>query len=446
MKKPSLSRRTFLRGVAYGAPTAVALPVLDCMLNDNGTALAQNGKLPLRLGVWYWGAGVHTNKFFPSSTGSNWGITSQLQPLAEVRQHMNVLSGYDIKSGGIVHHVGTCVMKTGKNYIKNSGRFDTDVAKESFDVTASRELSKGLPFERLDLGVYSDGKFKGEGLNTRALSHNGRNQPNYAETNPQAVFDRLFGMNNQPVVSSQADAEVLARKSVLDSVLEDINALKPRLGASDRMKVEQHFESIRAIEGRLAIPTGMACEQPSRPPVGKPDHSNPDMVRNNELMVDLLGFALACDLTRVFTYRHHGWTDDPVFRQFNARSTHHTLTHNEGGSQPIVDRTIKFTMGQFAHLIKRLAATPEGAGSVLDNCAIMAYSEVAQGSNHGRSNIPLMTAGRAGGALRTGLHHKGSKETATKLNLTMARAVGLNWNSFGEGQDKAGSSISQIEA
>jgi len=122
------------------------------------------------------------------------------------------------------------------------------------------------------------------------------------------------------------------------------------------------------------------------------------------------------------------------------------MTHNEGGSQPIVDRSIRYTMGNFAKLIKRLAELGEGAGSVLDNCAIMGYSEVAQGNNHSRQNIPLIVTGRAGGALKSGVHHRGSRESATKVHLTLARAVGLDWNSFGEDENRVDSTISQIEA
>lgn len=163
-------------------------------------------------------------------------------------------------------------------------------------------------------------------------------------------------------------------------------------------------------------------------------------------MVDLLAIAMACDLTRAFTYRHHGWTDDPVFRQFNAGSRHHSLTHNEGGSQPIVDQTIKFTMGQFATLIDRLSKTPEGASTAIDNSAVLAYSEVAQGNNHSRSDIPVMIAGRAGGNLRTGLHHRGAGESVTKANLTVVRTLGLEWQSFGDDEIRVEDTISAIEA
>jgi hypothetical protein len=164
------------------------------------------------------------------------------------------------------------------------------------------------------------------------------------------------------------------------------------------------------------------------------------------VMVDMIGVALACDQTRVFTFRHHGWTDDPVFRHLGANARHHTLTHNEGGDQPTVRRINEFTMGQFAKLLARLSSIPEGDGTILDNSAIMAYSEVAQGRDHSRDDIPLMVAGRAGGALRTGLHHRGNGGSATAVHLTLVRALGLDWQSFGKGDDEATQTISEIEA
>lgn len=437
--KSTLGRRTLLRGLAGGISAAIALPTLDIMLNGNGTAYANGAALPVRLGIWYWGSGVHRGRFFPRQVGPDWELTPELAPLADVRDHINVLSGYDIKSDGIVHHVGTAVMKTGQNYIHlGGGTFDTDVAAPSFDVRVAESLGAGSRFPRLDLGVFSDGVFKGEGLNTRALSHEGPSRPNYAETNPTAVFERLFA--EQSVGIHQ-----LGRKSVLDAVAGDVEALMPKLGASDQMRVEQHLDAIRAIERRLGD-SAHGCEAPMHPGVGAPDPTRPDMVLNNELMVDLLAVALSCDLTRVFTFRHHGWTDDPVFWHLGgARDTHHNLTHNEAGDQPTVRSINEFTMGELAKLLQRLASTPEGDGTLLDNCAMMAYSEVSEGRDHGREDIPIILAGRAGGALRTGLHHRGNRESATKVHLTLVRALGLDWASFGRNENEVNSTISELE-
>ena len=55
----TMNRRSFLRGSIQGAAVAVGLPLLDCFLNDNGTALASGGPIPVRFGTWFWGLG-HT--------------------------------------------------------------------------------------------------------------------------------------------------------------------------------------------------------------------------------------------------------------------------------------------------------------------------------------------------------------------------------------------------
>lgn len=41
-----LNRRLMLRGMMSGAAVSVGLPLLDCFLNSNGTALADGNKLP----------------------------------------------------------------------------------------------------------------------------------------------------------------------------------------------------------------------------------------------------------------------------------------------------------------------------------------------------------------------------------------------------------------
>ncbi|MFT5359394.1 MAG: hypothetical protein ACI9KE_006637, partial [Polyangiales bacterium] len=63
-----LKRRTFLRGIAAGSASCLALPVLDCMLNSNGNALAQGDALPKRFGVFFWGNGVRLEQWNPTTT------------------------------------------------------------------------------------------------------------------------------------------------------------------------------------------------------------------------------------------------------------------------------------------------------------------------------------------------------------------------------------------
>jgi hypothetical protein len=450
MKRRTLHRRTMLKGAAHGLLAAVALPPLEAMLNGNGTAYATDGMpIPVRFGVWYWGSGVRKAQFFPTVTGPNWESTPELEPLQSVRSELNVLGGFAVKEGGIVHHIGTAVLKTGRTYVDYGGNFNTDVTTHSFDVDVAQHLGAGTAFPALHVGVFSDGVFKGEGLNTRALSHNGMGSPNMAETSPQAVFDRLF---TKPATTPTSDARPFPsaahRKSVLDLVSEQARSLRQRLGTADQVRIDEHLEAIRGIELRLAAmppTTTTACQPPARPSQGSPPIRDPDMVLHNELMADLTAMALACDLTRVFTFRHHGWTDDPVFSDLGATDSHHNLTHNEAGNQPVVHAITVFTMGQLAKLIERLRSVTIGAGTLLDHAAIMAYSEVGEGQSHSLDDIPILTIGRAGGALRTGLYHRSTtRESATMVNLTMMRAVGMQVESFGEGPNRVTEPVSAV--
>src|SRR5262245_43384238 len=92
MAKLVLSRRMLLRGAARGVSVAVGLPVLEAMLNGNGTALAAGDPLPKRFGEFYWGNGVVASRWFPTATGASWQLSPLMQPLANVKRYVSALS------------------------------------------------------------------------------------------------------------------------------------------------------------------------------------------------------------------------------------------------------------------------------------------------------------------------------------------------------------------
>src|SRR5262245_39662926 len=93
MKKHVLSRRTLLRGAAYGVGAAVGLPVLEAMLNGNGDALADGEPLPKRFGAFFWGNGVVAEHWFPAQEGAAWELSKLLMPLANVKDYVSIVSG-----------------------------------------------------------------------------------------------------------------------------------------------------------------------------------------------------------------------------------------------------------------------------------------------------------------------------------------------------------------
>ena len=98
MKTPSrfaISRRTLLRGSLGIGVASVGLPLLEIMLNDNGTALAGGAALPKQFIVWFMGNGFRVERFEPTAVGADYSATEQLQPFfdAGVDPYMKVVTG-----------------------------------------------------------------------------------------------------------------------------------------------------------------------------------------------------------------------------------------------------------------------------------------------------------------------------------------------------------------
>jgi hypothetical protein len=238
---------------------------------------------------------------------------------------------------------------------------------------------------------------------------------------------------------------------VLDAVIEDANTLKGRVGAADAIRLEQHLDGIRELEQRLALleedpPDLEACAMPDAPASDYPDvDGRPQVSARSRAMVDLLAMALACDQTRVFGH----WFSDPVSDVLyeGASAGHHSLTHNETGDQPEVDAITGVIIEEFAYLVEKLASIPEADGTLLDNCAILCTSEVSLGQTHSVDDMPMVIAGAACGALKTGVHYRSyTQENASKVMLTLVRAMDIPATSFGEGAGAVTDGLGDIEA
>ena len=71
----------------------MGLPLLDCFLNGNGTALAQGAPLPVRFGAWMWGCGMNPDRWNPPTEGVGYDLSIELQgprapePSFRAREH-----------------------------------------------------------------------------------------------------------------------------------------------------------------------------------------------------------------------------------------------------------------------------------------------------------------------------------------------------------------------
>jgi len=88
----------------------------------------------------------------------------------------------------------------------------------------------------------------------------------------------------------------------------------------------------------------------------------------------------------------------------------------------------------------------EGDGTLLDNCLIMATTDSSWARIHSVVDMPMFTAGRAGGKLKTGIHVDGAKTPVTRLGYTAMKVLGLDVQSWGTQSNKTDKELTEILA
>jgi hypothetical protein len=359
---------------------------------------------------------------------------------------------------------------------RSSSRPHHSAANRTFDQAIANTIGMQTRLKSLHLGVASmDTSDADFGAVAKSISHNGPNSPNLPEYDPVSLYNRFFGPGSNAGNGGMADVTLAKRKSVLDVVSEDACSLQKRLGTRDRQRLEQHLKGITELERQLTVmpPTvSNRCRAPTKPTSSYPaiDQQQIQWDALDSVQRELLVMALVCDQTRVFTYRFSPANDYTIYPGFppfkidpnstDTGTSMHAMTHWQPGDQPGVQTCVRFVMTKLAALLERLKATPEGGGSVLDNCAILAFTEHTEGRTHNSTQqpgIPILIAGRAGGRLKyPGVLYKsplmGDRPSEQKgrnvscVPLTLMQALNTGIRSWGNAEGQATRVISELLA
>lgn len=452
-------RRMMLRG-ALG--TVIGLPLLEAMLNGNGTAYACGAGLPCRYFLFHCPtslvtSGSHTESMTPTRAGMGYDITPVLMPLADrsIAADVSVVSGLfappiDAPGGYNADYHGQAVyaVMTGlrSGWVEPTWR----AQGESPDQLIARAIG-GMT--RLPSLYYQLDSNPGGTQICHEQTTGFSDEPAivYRGVTPQvspAGAYRSLVMEYMPATmpDPRLDLERRLRVSSLSYAREEITRLQGRLGATDRQTLEEHLTRVRALELRLAdgrMSSGVACDDPMHGATDPADLGTdlPDQDARADLFVDLIEMAFACDITRTITIggasamtgagmRHTQWA--------GIGGLHGEVQH--ASDQENLDAANRWFVDVYARIVERIKAIPEGAGSALDNTVGVFVMEGGKGltddpqrsgdgggdPNHSVDNVVMMVAGRAGG-LVSGQHVvlTGRDVHPTAVLNTALRAVGV---------------------
>jgi hypothetical protein len=441
-----ISRRRVLRGVLHGGAVTVALPFLNCFLDNNGTALASGEPLPVRFGTWFWGLGMSHQAFIPKKIGANYEITHELEGMKAVRDHVNVFTGFNVykdSNPNLCHHTGWVTLRSGVTPAAIG-----DLPGESIDVSIARKIGGVTRFRSLTAAASGDGR--------DTTSFTGPNARVPPETSPIAFYEKLFGADFQDPNGSTftPSPRIMTQKSVLSGVMESAKDFGRTLGAEDRARLDQYFTGLRELERQFALqlqkpsPRAACVLSKAREEDIAPGTEVEMLRERHRAMTEIMVMAIACDQTRVFNMNYAN--PFSATTRTGYEKSHHATSHEEStdpvlGYQPIVSWFLQRAFEVWGDYVAAFAKIKEGDRSLLDNLVIYANSDTESAKTHAIDGIPMFTAGKAGGRLKTGLHVSGEGTNAgTRLGYTLQRAMGLDISSWGSNSNMTSKEIGEI--
>lgn len=432
LTKKSLSRRAVLRGMG----AAVALPLLDAMV-PAATALSKTAAAPVRrFGVVYVPNGMAMEYWTPATEGTGFEFTQVLKPLEPYRDQLNVISGLNSARGG-AHAGASTGFLTG---VQGESSSRKNMASVSLDQLAATELGKQTQLASLELGL--DGAAAGtcDGLIsctlTNTISWRTATTALPMESNPRAVFERLFG-DDESTDSRVRLAGLRRDRSILDSVTGVVAALQRAVSPGDRAKIDEYLEAVRDVERRVQTAEKQiarelpVAEQPAGVPGSYDEHA--------KLMFDLQVLAYQADLTRVITFMLGREFSGRTYPQIGVSEAHHPLSHHgqNPGKIATMAKVNTYHVSLFAYYVEKLRSTQDGEGSLLDH-AILLYGAGMSNSNfHLHDNLPLVLVGGGSGQLSGFGRHLVYKDVPTgNLHVTLLDKLGVPVEKFGNSTGK----------
>lgn len=462
MNAKTISRRRILKG----AGVALALPWMESLAPKAAHAQATT---PVRYLNLYFPNGTAAY-WIPNGTGEGnaWQLSPILEPLAPMKEYVTVLGNVGNYSpfGGHIEpsHGHNCasaftgVKASGDGNANNAISVDQVVADH---LVAANGGTLPTPLHSLQVGLstldsYEDGI---PGQHSRSISWKSGTEPLYKIVSPQGAFDRIVGGglpmpmdNTTQMPDPLAERRRLLKQSALDFVRENALSVQQQLSFSDRAKLEQFLDSVRALEMRVASPTmpglGTMCMAVDRPTETFGVMNTPPGYNRGEhatLMIDLVVMAIQCDVTRVVSFMLDDARSDFDYnfiteRQFSDTGStpgtapvgqYHGLQH--AGETNNGFATIGYWNAERANeLASKLAAVTEGDSNVLQN-SVITFMSGMHGGNHDGLDLPIALIGGGGGKLKKNNHLRfGDEKNVADMHLTLIQQVyGSTMTQFG---------------
>lgn len=437
---PQLSRRLLLGGGA----TLLGLPFLESALPRAARAAA--GAAPVRLVYIFLPNGLDMATFRPATAGMDYALPPMFTGLDALKPDFSIVTGLENANakpdGAGDHAAGTSSFIT----CAHPNKSQTDIKLGiSADQVAAQKLGAATRLPSLQLGIDGGGSTGDcdSGYScayARNISWSDALTPLPKIVDPAQAFNQLFEGFDPSASAAEAAKRRAYEKSVIDFALADVDALMPKLGATDKTKLDQYLTSVRELEKRVVDAGPGASCTPGTPPTKDAKLDYPGKVK---AMMDLMALALTCDATRIITLMFGNAVSQHTHPFLDITGGHHDISHHMSNATQIAQlaKIGAWEMQQIGYFFDKLKALPDGADgqNVLFNSAVFVSSDISDGNRHNHDDMPIVLGGHAGGKLKPGQHvmyttkaRTDPKQKVSNLLVTMLEAAGVAGAQFGD--------------
>ena len=411
MKKGTkISRRTLLRA----SGVALALPYLEVMPAYGAAQIRRMVNIGCTLGLY-------TPSWLPKNDGADYEATEYLKLIDHHRSQYTVFSGlsHEAQNGRQAHNSEITWLTSAKH--PGLDGFQNTI---SMDQAAANHIGYETRFPSIVLGTTSP--------QSQSYTANGVMVP--AESSPAGVFKKLFLRGSAEEIKRETQS-LNDGGSILDHLLEEGRRLNKQVSASDKQKLDAHFEAVRAAENQLT--EVQAWTDRPKPEVGRespvdiPD--NTDLIGRIELMLNLIPLILQTDSSRVVSLMIQ---DHSVVPQVaGVTKDQHGLSHHGQDEANISQLKLIETeiIKRFDNLLTELQQPDLAGGSILDQTAVLFGSNLGNAASHSAKKLPILVAG---GGFAHGKHIANKQEQDAPLCdlfVTLLQSMGLEVDAFGQG-------------
>lgn len=428
-----ISRRTLLKG----AGVSLALPLLDAMV-PAATALAQTAATPkLRAGFFYipHGAimgntthGPSMDRWTPSGSGADFKLSAILSPLEPYKKYVTSFGNLENPaSAGSVHTLNPA---TWLSATRPDGVGSHPHMTATLDQVIAGAISQDTPLPSMELASETTVQSAaGGGGSYTTLSFHDAESPLPMEYNPRKVFLELFGEGDTPEERAFIDRQT---HSILDLISDRTKKLQGQLGNNDRAVLDNYLETVREIERRAQKAGAKDFSKLKIPnaPVGELE----DFAEQVKLMFDLAALAFQADLTRVVSYIMVAEGTNRTYNHIGVPDAFHPVSHHANDLERI-GKLVKIQtwhVQKFTEFVAKLAATPDGDGTLLDHSMLMYGSNMSNSDLHNNYPLPNIVVGGGNGKVKMGGRHIVLPERTpiSNLHLTLLQKSGIERDKF----------------